>query len=118
MLALAALAVSAGLSRALPRWLCGVGVALAVAIVASGVGYLLLLNGLALAAWMSLPLLMVWVTGTGVVLGSRRHDLCGHRPTAPGPVSLPDNELDPVCDRHLRRTHRNGKKTAFRVVLG
>jgi hypothetical protein len=63
-----ALAVSAGLSGAQPRWLCGDGVALAVAIVASGVGYRFLLNGLALAAWVSLPLLLVWVTGTGIVL--------------------------------------------------
>ena len=75
MFALAALAVSAGLSGVLPRWLRYVGVALAVAIVASGVGYLFLLNGLALAAWVSLPLLMVWVTSTGIVLGSRRHYL-------------------------------------------
>ena len=75
MFALAALAVSAGLSGVLPRWLRYVGVALAAAIVASGVGYLFLLNGLALAAWVSLPLLMVWVTSTGIVLGSRRHYL-------------------------------------------
>ncbi len=75
MFALAALAVSAGLSGVLPRWLRYVGVALAVAIIASGVGYLFLLNGLALAAWVSLPLLMVWVTSAGIVLGSRRHYL-------------------------------------------
>ena len=73
MFAIAALAVSAGLSGVLPRWLRYVGVALAVAIAASGLGYLFLLNGLALAAWVSLPLLMVWVTSTGIVLGSRRH---------------------------------------------
>jgi hypothetical protein len=40
-----------------------------VAIVVSGVGYLLLIDSLALAAWASLPLLLVWVTGSGIALG-------------------------------------------------
>ena len=53
----------------LPPWLAWVAAALAVAIAVSGVGYLLLLSGPALAAWVSLPLLLVFVTGTGVVLG-------------------------------------------------
>jgi hypothetical protein len=46
--------------------------ALAPAIAISGVGYLFLLNGPALAARVSLPLLLVWVTGVGVVLGRAR----------------------------------------------
>jgi hypothetical protein len=40
--------------------------------VLSGVGYLFLLSGPALAAWLSLPLLLVWVTSVGGVLGRAR----------------------------------------------
>jgi hypothetical protein len=73
MLVLAAMAaagtVMAQQTRLLPRWLRGAGMALAVAITASGVGYALLNNAFALAAWVSLPLLLIWVTGSGVVLG-------------------------------------------------
>jgi hypothetical protein len=74
MFLLAVLAgVSFGLGRrvgaVLPEWLAWVAAALAVAITVSGVGYLLLLSGPALAAWVSLPLLLVYVTGTGVVVG-------------------------------------------------
>jgi hypothetical protein len=53
----------------LPRWLGYTGVALAVAIAVSGIGYLFLLSGPAVAAWVSLPLLLVWVTGACVALG-------------------------------------------------
>ena len=53
----------------LPRWLRWTGVALAAAITTSGVGYALLNNTFALAAWLSLPLLLAWVTGAGIVLG-------------------------------------------------
>ncbi|WP_027345427.1 hypothetical protein [Hamadaea tsunoensis] len=56
----------------LPAWLRFTGPALAVAIVLSGVGYLFLLDGFSVAAWVSLPLLLVWVTGTGIVLGRNR----------------------------------------------
>jgi glucan phosphoethanolaminetransferase (alkaline phosphatase superfamily) len=56
----------------LPRWLALESAALAVAIAISGVGYLLLWNGPALAAWVSLPLLMLWVTAVGIVTASAR----------------------------------------------
>lgn len=56
----------------LPRWLASVALALAAAIAVSGVGYLFLLGGPAVAAWISLPLLVVWVTGVGVALARRR----------------------------------------------
>jgi len=73
MFLLAAMAVAgtvlARQTGLLPRWLRWAGVALAVAITASGVGYALLNNTFALAAWLSLPLLLAWVTGTGIVLG-------------------------------------------------
>ncbi len=73
MLALAAAALAgvavARRAPALPGWLSYAGIALAVAIVVSGLGYLLLVDSLALAAWVSLPLLLVWVTGSGIALG-------------------------------------------------
>ena len=62
-------AVLARQTGLLPRWLRWAGVALAVAITVSGIGYALLNNTFALAAWLSLPLLLAWVTGTGIVLG-------------------------------------------------
>jgi hypothetical protein len=68
VLALAGIALARGTS-VLPGWLSYTGIALAVAIVVSGVGYLLLVDSLALAAWASLPLLLVWVTGSGIALG-------------------------------------------------
>jgi hypothetical protein len=53
----------------MPRWLRRAGVALAAAITASGVGYALLNNTFALAAWLSLPVLLAWVSGAALVLG-------------------------------------------------
>ena len=72
MFALAALALGAGAlvrTGALPKWLGYTGIALAVTIIASGFGYLLLSPSLALLAYASLPLLLVWITGSGIVLG-------------------------------------------------
>ncbi len=60
----------------LPRWLAYAGVLLAVAIVVSGVAYLLLISSLSVAAAPALLLLLIWVTGTGVTLGwSKRYGL-------------------------------------------
>ena len=53
----------------LARWLQSTGVALAAAITTSGIGYALLNPALALAAWVSLPLLLAWVTGAGITVG-------------------------------------------------
>ncbi|MFB9832954.1 hypothetical protein [Actinoallomurus acaciae] len=69
MCTLAVMAVAAVSTGLLPRWLRITGVALAVAIVASGIGYLLLLPSMAPLAYVSGPLLLLFVTGTGVVLG-------------------------------------------------
>lgn len=69
--AMAMLAVRAGRGGALPGWLTPVAVALAVTVTASGVGYLLLVPSFALAAYASLPLLLVWVTGAGVAAARR-----------------------------------------------
>lgn len=73
MLALAAVALAgAGLARragVLPRWLGYVAALLAAAMIASGVGYLLLNPTLSQAAAVSLALLLIWVAGIGVTLG-------------------------------------------------
>jgi hypothetical protein len=75
MFTLAAMAVTGiWLARggALPRWLGYVAAPLAaLALVVSGVGYLLLNSPLALAAAVSLPLLLVWVTGAGIAVTLR-----------------------------------------------
>jgi hypothetical protein len=55
--------------RVLPRWLGPTGWATAVALVASGVGYLGTIGALSAAAYVSLPLLLVLVTGAGIALG-------------------------------------------------
>jgi len=48
------------------RWLQAVGAILAPALAVSAAGYLALVPSLALAAFVSLPLLLVWVTGAGL----------------------------------------------------
>lgn len=68
---LAGLGVQAGRRGLLPRWLAAVAALLAVAVAVSGLGYLLLVDSLARAAYVSLPLLMLWVTGSGVVVSRR-----------------------------------------------
>jgi hypothetical protein len=70
MLALAILALAGAASGLLPRWLRYTGIALAVAITASGIVYLLLLSGLAMLAAPALVLLLAFITGTGIVLGT------------------------------------------------
>jgi hypothetical protein len=52
----------------LPRWLGDTAAFLTVALIASGAGYLLLNTTLAQAAFVSGPLLLVWVTGVGIAL--------------------------------------------------
>jgi hypothetical protein len=69
MLALAVLGLAGATSGVLPRWLRYAGITLAVAITCSAAAYLLLLPGLASLAYVSGPLLLLFVTGTGVVLG-------------------------------------------------
>ncbi|HEX7210717.1 MAG TPA: hypothetical protein VF241_07340 [Propionibacteriaceae bacterium] len=75
MLALAAMAVSAAVlvrrTGVLHRWLGYLGVILAAALVISGIGYLLLINTLALAAYVSGVLLLVWVAAVGISLSWR-----------------------------------------------
>ena len=71
MFALAVLAAAGvGLVRRLrlPRWLGFTAALLAATLIASGVGLVLLNEGLAQAVFVSGPLLLVWVTGAGVAL--------------------------------------------------
>jgi hypothetical protein len=55
-------------ARVLPRWLRVTAAVTAVALVASGVTYLLLANALAGTVYVAGPLLLIWVTGTGLWL--------------------------------------------------
>ncbi|HEX6024334.1 MAG TPA: hypothetical protein VFZ00_20265 [Solirubrobacter sp.] len=64
MLVLAAL-VLAG-ARLAPRWLRLLAPVTAVALVVSAAGYGLLVPPLAAAAFVSLPLLLIWITGSGL----------------------------------------------------
>ena len=70
MLALAVLGLAAAASGVLPRWLRYTGIALAIAITASGVAYLLLLQNLAILAVPAGVLLLVFITGAGIALGT------------------------------------------------
>jgi hypothetical protein len=69
MFALAVLGAAAAAASALPRWLRCTGAVLAVAIAASGVVYLLLLQSLELLAGPALVLLLAFITGAGIWLG-------------------------------------------------
>jgi hypothetical protein len=68
MLALAILGLAGAISGVLPRWLRYAGITLAIAITSSAVAYLLLLPGLAGLAYVSGPLLLLFITGTGLAL--------------------------------------------------
>jgi hypothetical protein len=66
MALLAITAVVASIAMRRPVWLRYAGFVLAVAIAVSGIGYLLANTTLAVAAWISLPLLLIWVAGLGI----------------------------------------------------
>jgi hypothetical protein len=71
MLTLAVLGLAAARAGVLPRWLRYAGVALGVTITVSGLVYLLLLQSLMVAAGPALALLLVFITGAGLTLGTR-----------------------------------------------
>ena len=71
MLALAVLGAAAAAITALPRWLRWTAAALAVTITGSGLVYLLLAASLAAAAGPALVLLLVFMTGCGIMIGMR-----------------------------------------------
>lgn len=69
LLAVMVFAVSAARWRRqlrLPMWLLPTGIATGVALVASAIGYLARSNAFSVAAWVSLPLLLIFVTGVGL----------------------------------------------------
>jgi hypothetical protein len=72
MLAVAGCAAWLAASRPMARWLQVTGLLLAVAITVSGLAYLALSNALAWTAYISGPLLLMWVTGIGVWLTVQR----------------------------------------------
>jgi hypothetical protein len=72
MLTLAVLGLAAAASGVLPRWLRYTGITLAIAITASGIAYLLLLQGLTVLAAPALVLLLLFITGTGITVGAAK----------------------------------------------
>jgi hypothetical protein len=62
------LAVRLAPGRPAPRWLRVLAVLAAVSLALSGVTYLLLLNTLSGTVYLSGPLLLAWITGTGIWL--------------------------------------------------
>jgi hypothetical protein len=73
MLAVMAFAVSSAQWRRqvrLPIWLLPTGIATGVALVASAFGYLARSNAFAAAAWISLPLLLLFITAVGLCVRS------------------------------------------------
>jgi len=95
LLAAMALAISqlARSSRILPRWLAPLGILLAAALVASGLGYLLLAPGLAAAVYVSGLLLLTFVPATGITLRSRGEEACP--PSLAGQVAMPRPDEKP-----------------------
>ena len=82
MFALAVLALAKRRVGVLPRWLRYAGIALAFALASSGVPYLLLLQGGAVLAYVSGPLLLLFITGTGIALGTSAGKPSAHDRTA------------------------------------
>jgi len=71
MLALAAVAAflaTRGAAARTPRWLRAIAALAAAALAVSGLGYLLLSSALAGAAYISGPLLLLWIAATGIWL--------------------------------------------------
>lgn len=73
------LAVRLAPGRPAPRWLRVLAVLAAVPLAVSGVTYLFLLNGLSGTVYLSGPLLLAWITGTGIWLSTS-----GRRPARVG----------------------------------
>ena len=114
MLALAILGLSAAASRILPRWLRYAGITLAVVITTSGVAYLLLLQSVAFLAFPAGALLLVFITGTGLVLGNpaseRREDPAGRDAAASGRTAMQAAQAGrPGGDGSARRSPRTAR---------
>jgi small-conductance mechanosensitive channel len=94
-----ALAVLSLTSAVLPRWLAPLALLLAVALVLSGLGYVLLAAGLSDTVWVSGILLLIVITATGVTLrssrpravrGGERDPHRAEEPVAGGPAAAPE----------------------------
>jgi hypothetical protein len=68
MLMLAVVASAAATASVLPSWLRWVSAALGIAMIGSGIGYLLLLEGMAGLAYVSGPLLLLFIPATGIAV--------------------------------------------------
>jgi hypothetical protein len=69
LLAVLVFAISAARWRRqvrLPIWLVPTGIVTGVALLASAIGYLARINAFSVAAWVSLPLLLIFITGVGL----------------------------------------------------
>ncbi len=85
MLALAGVAACLVIARGrgqLPRWLRVIAALAALALVASGVSYLLLAQGGAGLVYLSGPLLLAWIAGTGGWLAARARSARATQATA------------------------------------
>jgi hypothetical protein len=90
MLALAAAAAWIAVSGpALPRWLRALAVPLGLALIASGYAYLMLENALAWTAYVSGPLLLLWVAGAGIALTVGRRRRPGRGTSRSSPAGAP-----------------------------
>ena len=127
MFALAAMAASGAAlvrrTRLLPMWLGYLGALLAVALVVSGIGYLLLSSTLAPTAYVSGLLLLAWVTAAGISLGGlqerqwaapgRKGGLHQPRQLARSPVTRTQPEASRSCGlsswtRTATKSHKSG----------
>ena len=72
MLALAVLGAAGAAMALLPAWLRITGIALAISITVSGVVYLLLLSWMTAAAGPALVLLLIFITGCGIIIGMQK----------------------------------------------
>ena len=89
-----ALSAAALTSHALPRWLAPLGFLLAASLAVSGLGYVLLAQGLASAVYASGILLLAFVTSTGVTLDVARRTQRCERPEAVRPCQAGRAAID------------------------
>ena len=101
MLALAILGLAAAASGVMPRWLRYTGITLAIVITASGIAYLLLLQGLAILAVPAGVLLLLFITGSGITVGTTKTTVAAA--ASAGTTRAPD---------------RRGQRTRALAVLG
>jgi hypothetical protein len=95
--AAAAFAVTPWSTRRVPRWLTVLSYALAVSIAVSGVGYRLLTGSLGWTAYVSGPLLLVWVPAVGFWASRIRRVRASNGMTPAAPASAPAAQASRVA---------------------